>query len=278
MFKGRTLLLVTKHGKGKVISPILEKELGVKCLVTENFDTDMLGTFTGDVERKDDPIMTARKKCLLALEFSSYDLALASEGSFGPHPSLFFVPADDEFLVLIDKKNDLEIIARELSIKTNFSGSEIRTEEELCEFARNAKFPSHRLIVRRTKNDFSEMVKGIGDKHLLKNTFSFFSTNYGAAFVETDMRAMYNPTRMRVIEKATKKLADKIKTSCPVCETPGFGITEVRTGLPCQICNYPTKSTLSYRYSCLKCSYSREEKYPDGKFTEDPMWCDLCNP
>ena len=278
MFKGRTLLLVTKHGKEKVISPILEKELGVKCLVTENFDTDMLGTFTGDVERKDDPIMTARKKCHLALEFSSYDLALASEGSFGPHPSLFFVPADDEFLVLIDKKNDLEIIARELSIKTNFSGSEIRTEEELCEFARNAKFPSHRLIVRRTKNDFSEMVKGIGDKHLLKNTFSFFSTNYGAAFVETDMRAMYNPTRMRVIEKATKKLADKIKTSCPVCETPGFGITEVRTGLPCQICNYPTKSTLSYKYSCLKCSYNREEKYPDGKFTEDPMWCDLCNP
>ena len=112
----------------------------------------------------------------------------------------------------------------------------------------------------------------------MKNTFSFFSTNYGAAFVETDMRAMYNPTRMRVIEKATKKLADKIKTSCSVCETPGFGITEVRTGLPCQICNYPTKSTLSYRYSCLKCSYSREEKYPDGKFTEDPMWCDLCNP
>lgn len=278
MFKGRTLLLVTKHGKEKVISSILEKELGVKCLVTENFDTDMLGTFTGDVERKDDPIMTARKKCLLALEFSSYDLALASEGSFGPHPSLFFVPADDEFLVLIDKKNDLEILARELSIKTNFSGSEIRTEEELCEFARNAKFPSHRLIVRRTKDDFSEMVKGIGDKHLLKNTFSFFSTNYGAAFVETDMRAMYNPTRMRVIEKATNKLADKIKTSCPVCETPGFGITEVRTGLPCQICNYPTKSTLSYKYSCLKCSYSREEKYPDGKFTEDPMWCDLCNP
>jgi len=278
MFKGRTLLLVTKHGKEKVISPILEKELGVKCLVTENFDTDMLGTFTGDVERKDDPIMTARKKCLLALEFSSYDLALASEGSFGPHPSLFFVPADDEFLVLIDKKNDLEIIARELSIKTNFSGSEIRTEEELCEFARNAKFPSHRLIVRRTKNDFSEMVKGIGDKHLLKNTFSFFSTNYGAAFVETDIRAMYNPTRMRVIEKATKKLADKIKTSCPVCETPGFGITEVRTGLPCQICNYPTKSTLSYTYSCLKCSFSREEKYPDGKYAEDPMWCDLCNP
>lgn len=278
MFKGRKLLLVTKHGKERVISPILEKELGVKCLVTANFDTDILGTFTGDVERKDDPVITARKKCLLALELTNYDLAVASEGSFGPHPSLFFVPADDEFLVFVDKKNELEITARELSVKTNFSGSEIRTEEELCDFARKAKFPSHRLIVRRAKDDFSEMVKGIGDKHLLINTFSFFLTNYGTAFVETDMRAMHNPTRLSVIKKATKKLAEKIKANCPWCGTPGFGITEVRKGLPCQICTYPTKSTLSYLYSCLKCSFSKEEKYPDGKYTEDPMWCDLCNP
>lgn len=278
MFRGRTLLVVTKHGKDKVISPIMEKKLGVKCLVTENFDTDMLGTFTGDVDRKDDPIITARKKCLLALELTNYDLAVASEGSFGPHPSLFFVPADDEFLVFIDKKNNLEIIARELSIKTNFNGTEIKTERELLDLVKKAKFPSHRLIVRKSKDDLSEMVKGIGDKYLLKNTFKFFLNNYGSAFIETDMRAMYNPTRLRVIEKATKKLADKIKTGCPECGTPGFGITEARKGLPCKICNYPTNSTLSYIYSCMKCSFSKEKKYPDNKYKEDPMWCDLCNP
>ena len=44
MFQGRELLIVTKHEKEKVISPILERELGVKCVVTDNFDTDILGT------------------------------------------------------------------------------------------------------------------------------------------------------------------------------------------------------------------------------------------
>lgn len=278
MFKGRTLLVVTKHGKEKVISPILEKELGLNCVVTEGFDTDTLGTFTGEVERKDDPIITARNKCILALELTNYDLAIASEGSFGPHPSMFFVPADDEFLVLIDKKNDLEIVDRELSIETNFSGSEIKNEKELNEFAENAKFPSHGLIIRKAKDDFTEIVKGIKNEEQLNSTFNYIISNYGTCFIETDMRAMHNPTRLRVIERLTKKLVDKIKKVCPECGIPGFGVEEVIKGLPCQICNFPTRSTLSYIYSCRKCSFSYEEKYPNGKNTEDPMWCDLCNP
>ena len=67
MFKGRKLVIATKHEKEKVIAPILEKELGVKCFVAPDLDTDLLGTFTGEVERKDDPIITARKKCLIAM-------------------------------------------------------------------------------------------------------------------------------------------------------------------------------------------------------------------
>ena len=63
MFKGRNLIIATKHGKEKVIAPIVEKELGVKCFVTKDLDTDILGTFTGEVERKDDPLTAARKKC-----------------------------------------------------------------------------------------------------------------------------------------------------------------------------------------------------------------------
>lgn len=278
MFRGRTLLIVTKHQKEKVIAPILEKELGVKCVVTENFDTDILGTFTGETERLDDPIITARKKCLMAMELNNCDLAIASEGSFGPHPTIFFVPADDELTLFIDKKNNLEIVARELSTETNFNGSEIKTEAELMDFAKIAKFPSHGLIIRKTNNELKEIVKGITNKEHLKSTFNFFISNYGKCFIETDMRAMYNPTRLKVIEKSTKKLADKINSLCPACNTPGFGITEVTQGLPCQLCNFPTKGILSYSYSCQKCSFSQEEKYPQGKKTEDPMWCDLCNP
>jgi len=154
-------------------------------------------------------------------------------------------------------------------METNFNGSEIKTEKELQEFATNTNFPSHALILRKSKDDCIEIVKGLTDKEQLNKAFYAFITNYGTAYIETDMRAMYNPTRMKVIEKATFKLVDKIKSLCPICETPGFGIIDRKEGLPCEQCHFPTRSTLSYIYSCQKCSYKKEEKYPNGKQKED---------
>ena len=278
MFSGRKLLIATKHEKEKVIAPLLEMELGVKCIVTENFDTDMLGTFTGEVDRKDDPVTTARKKCLLAMQQYDCDMVVASEGSFGMHPSMFFIYADEEIVLFIDKKSDLEIIAKELSTDTNFNGEEIKSEEQLKDFAERIKFPTHGLIVRKEKEDFTEIVKGITDWEKLKTTYNHFLEKYGAAFVETDMRAMYNPSRMKVIEKATQKLIAQIKSCCPQCNTPGFGITDRKEGLPCSLCGIKTRSTLSYIYTCKKCSYTKEEMYPNKITEEDPMYCDMCNP
>ena len=211
MFKGRKLVIATKHDKEKVIGPLIEAAVGVHCFIPENFDTDLLGTFTGEVERKDDPLTTLRNKCLKALELTGCNLGIASEGSFGPHPSIFFVPADDELLIFIDKKNNLEIIVRELSTKTNFNGGEIKTEKQLHEFATNANFPSHGLILRKAKDDFSEIVKGITSWQKLTDTFEIFIGKVGVAYAETDMRALYNPTRMGIIETAAKKLVQKIK-------------------------------------------------------------------
>jgi hypothetical protein len=278
MFKGRTLIIATKHKKEKVIAPILEKELGVKCIVLPDLDTDQLGTFTGEIERKDDPLTTARNKCLLAMESANCDLSVASEGSFGPHPHIFFIPADDEILLFIDKKNDLEITVGLLSTETNFNQAEIKTEKELWAFANEAQFPSHGLILRKAKEDFSDVVKNITNVEQLSCVFNHFISNYGKAYIETDMRAMYNPLRMKVIENATQKLITKIKSCCPNCNMPGFGIVSAKKGLPCQWCNFPTKGILSYAYQCQRCTFSKEEKYPHGKIVEDPMYCDVCNP
>lgn len=278
MFKGRNLLIATKHKKEKVIAPILEKELGVRCFTTDCFDTDELGTFSGEIDRKDDPITTVRRKCLLAMELNNCDLGLASEGSFGPHPSLFFIPANEEFLIFIDKQHDIEIIAREISTDTNFNEAEIKTKDELDSFIQQAKFPSHGLIIKKAKNEFSDVVKGINNLTKLHETFNHFLNSYGTAYIETDMRAMENPTRMSVIEKATYKLAYKINSLCPECKTPGFGITDAKQGLPCERCNLPTRSTLSHIYTCQKCSFTKEEKYPNNKLKEDPTYCDFCNP
>jgi len=278
MFKKRKLIIATKHEKEKVIAPLLEKALGVSCFVDNSFDTDVLGTFTGEIERKLDPIATARQKCLMAMELSGCDLAIASEGSFGPHPSMFFVNADEEFLIFIDKKNGLEIIARELSTETNFNGKEVKTLKELFEVADAANFPSHALILRTSKDDNSETIKGITDKNQLQKAYKKLMDKYSSAFVETDMRAMYNPSRMQVIKAATIKLIDKINSICPNCNMPGFGITDSKSGLKCSLCSSPTNSTLSYIYVCQHCKFTKEEMYPHHKISEDPMFCDYCNP
>jgi len=278
MFEGRKVVIATKHQKEKVIGPTLQNELGMLPFVLDQFDSDLLGTFTGEVERESDALETARMKCLSAMELANCDLGISSEGSFGPHPSMPFIHADDEIMLFIDRKNNLEIFTRILTSDTNFNAIEIKTKSELKDFALKTQFPTHALIVKKSKNDFIDMVKGILDWKILSDTVDTFIQQQGSAYVETDMRAMYNPTRMLVIEKTAKKLASKIKSSCPVCFTPGLGITGIKEGLPCDLCNMPTRSILSYVYECQKCDFVKEDKYPNQKETEDPMYCDFCNP
>lgn len=278
MFENRKLIIATKHQKEKVIAPLLEKALGVKCFVDEKFDSDIFGTFSGEVERTKDALTTARDKCLLAMQKNNCDLGIASEGSFGAHPYVFFSKSDDEWIVLIDKKNNLEIVARELSLKTNFDGRAINTKEELMNFAEQAEFPSHGLILRKSKASNTDVYKGITDLKILKQTFNILNNKYGAVFVETDMRAMFNPTRMEVIENATKNLIQKVKSKCPNCKMPGFDIKKINKGLPCDLCGMPTKSALSHLYICEHCNFVKEKKYPLDKKTEDPMYCNFCNP
>jgi hypothetical protein len=83
---------------------------------------------------------------------------------------------------------------------------------------------------------------------------------------------------MTVIEKTTQKLVQKIKSTCPQCQMPGFGITDTKKGLECSLCGSPTNSTLSYIYTCQHCQFTKEEMYPHNKTAEDPMYCDYCNP
>ena len=278
LFEGRTLLIATKHQKEQALAPILEKELGVKVRVPEQFDTDVFGTFTGEVERIYDPLETARRKCLAAMEQFDCDLAIASEGSFGLHPTMIFVPADSEILLLIDKKNQLELVVREISTDTNFDGEEIKSMAELDAFALKAKFPSHALILRNSRHSLSPIYKGLQDWTELKQTANYLLQTNGGLYAETDMRAMYNPTRMKVIEKCVYRLLDKLKSGCPQCHTPGFAVTAAKSGLPCGNCHAPTRSTLKHVLECKHCGYQEEKLHPYAKQEEDPMYCDVCNP
>lgn len=104
MFENRTLFIATKHKKEEVIRPIFESSIGVKCIVPENFDTDLLGTFSGDIERSLSPVDAAREKCFLIVNNYGGELVVASEGSFFPHPVVGFFPINEEILLFLDIK------------------------------------------------------------------------------------------------------------------------------------------------------------------------------
>lgn len=279
MFKDRVLLIATKHQKEIVLGPVFKENLQVKIFVPHNFNSDMFGTFSGEIERKEDSVTTAKIKCLHALKKYGFDLGIASEGSFGSHPSLPFIPANEEFLVFIDLKNDLEIVERNLSLETNFSTKQISDWKDLVDFAESIHFPSHALILR-TKKDYKthSFIKEINDWVHLKSSYEQLQNEKLDLFAETDMRAMYNPTRMQVIAETGEKLIRKIKSCCPQCKSPGFGITSITTGLPCKFCNAPTNSVLNHHYQCQKCSFLAKDNFPLGKRYEDPLYCSQCNP
>lgn len=278
MFAGRKILIATKHKKENVIAPLFEKQLGATCFVTDLFDTDTLGTFSGEVPRKEDALSTLRNKCHLAMEQNQCDVVIASEGSFGAHPTVFFTSADEELMMLVDQTNELEIVVREISLNTNFSASRINNQADLLEFATRAQFPSHALIMKPSENDYSKVVKGITIYEVLNTSFEDFKRDFGSVYVETDMRANLNPSRMKVIAATAKKLLAAVQSKCPSCDVPGFVVTDALPGLPCSWCNGATRSTLYFLYSCQKCAFTKQEYYPHQKTKEDPAYCDFCNP
>lgn len=278
MFTGRILVIATMHEKEKVLAPIMEQALGVVAFVPDAFNTDQFGTFSGEIPRDASPLETARAKAEAALIHTGYDLALASEGSFGPHPFIGIVPANEEWLILIDKKNNIEVVVRELSAETNYDGRICRSVDEVFEFAKTAGFPEHGLMIRKNKNDFNAVVKGIRDDDILLKTANTFLESNNELFIETDMRGMMNPTRMKVITAVGEKLIKKLNSLCPSCECPGYDVDEIIPGLPCSDCGLPTRTPKAYLYRCKKCGHETTQEFPKGNTTEDPMYCDYCNP
>lgn len=272
-FLGRKVLIASMHGKEKVISPVLER-LGMLPESMEGFDTDRFGTFSGEKERQGDPLTVLNDKCIAAYKETGIDLIVASEGSFGPHPSLYFIPADDELILLKDFRKGLEMYVRELSTETNFNFKDVDSEEDLLGFAQDVGFPEHGLILRSGSNSIE---KGItSEKVLLENYRKLRGTEFSKIRVETDMRALYNPSRMHVIASAAEKLFQAVSSECPACKMPDFSVRTSIPGLPCSLCGLPTTSSKGFIRNCRFCNYEQVEQ--SDRITEDPMYCNSCNP
>jgi hypothetical protein len=279
LFAGRVAVLATMHRKEQAIAPILEASLGVKLAVPSAFDTDAFGTFTGDVKRPADQLATARMKATAALQHTGETLAIASEGSFGPHPQLPFLPCDRELVLLLDHQHQLEIVGEVLSTDTNYRSQTIYSSEEALAFAESVGFPSHGVVVKAAAANLV-LAKGItaADDLIATVEQALDKSHRREARIETDMRALYNPTRMAVIAQATEDLVRAIAQSCPACNCPGFSQIRQFPGLPCGLCGTPTLLTLTVLYRCQRCQFEQRGPGDQGLSAADPSHCPACNP
>ncbi len=279
---GRRAALATMHGKERAIAPPLERAVGLRLVVPPRLDTDSLGTFSGEIPRPGPMRETAIAKARLGMEAATLDLGLASEGSYGPHPDIPFVAAGVELLVLVDDRTGLIVTEQIMFEDSNYDHAVAASLDELGPFLDRVGFPSHGLIVRPNRRHPGEglLFKGLTGEGNLARAIELCrsASPVGEAFIQSDMRAHVNPTRMQKLNDLAERLARRLGCLCPACEAPGFGRIDVEKGLPCAWCGGATFLVRRLVFGCAACDHGELRPRPDGLTKADPGHCVFCNP
>lgn len=265
--------LATRHGKEAIFAPALAR-LGVEVVVAP-VDTDEFGTFSGEVERVGSPIQVVERKARAASEAAGLPVGLASEGSFGTHPTVPFSIVDTELVAWVDTSTDNVVIERASSISTVAPTESIDDPDRCGELRVVRSFPDQAAIVVVEQNGARTVVaKAVRDLDSLCTAVASGLT-IGPVLVEPDLRAHCCPDRRVVIADAVARLVERLSRSCPSCATPGFGSDRALPGLPCALCGLATTRPLADVFECRRCGHSVSEPRPG---TADPTHCDRCNP
>lgn len=277
MYQEIKIILATKHKKEQAIRKPFEDAFNATIIVPDDYDTDQFGTFTGEIPRLDTAYNTVIKKAQEASLKYGFDYAIANEGSFGPHPMIYGVPADIELITFIDHKNDIVVLESEITTETNYAYQDITIDDDYIEFLEKIKFGPHGLIVR-SLNDNAIIAKGINQTDQLKIMLKSLFNDNKVIRLETDMRAMMNPTRMNIINKLAVKLVKRLQQTCNQCKTPGFGAQSVEGNLLCEDCGSETELYKFKVLNCLKCDHHEYTPRPDGLEKAEAKYCQYCNP
>ncbi len=278
-YRGRTIALATKHGKERQIAPPLLDALNLQVYVPESIDTDLLGTFTGEIPRQGSPAEVVLQKACMGMQLCNLPLGLANEGSFGPHPEMPMLIADMELLLFVDDERGIQIQEVLVSEDVVAAQCTARSIDELTLFLTHSCFPSHGLIVR-PHGLYEHIVKGITERETLEQAIkqSAALSPDGLALIETDLRAHMNPTRQRVIARLAERMAQRLLQRCPRCATPGWGRVDVVRGLLCEWCGEATHLVSKAIYGCPLCAYREYVPRSDGLRYAPAAQCSLCNP
>ena len=258
--------IATKHLKEQIIAPrFAQLEIALQVAPV---DTDLLGTFTGEIERVGTPKEVALRKAQLGMQATGLPYGIASEGSIGPDPMVPFLYSDIECLAWVDDLLGIEIVEFHRSMEIVAAHAVIDSGFDLEGFLKKADFPNHGLIVKSKAG----ITKGITNPVDLEKAL----TN-DAISIESDLRSQFSPSRQKNIAVVAQQLVGRLAVLCKQCQNPGFGVVGNLYGLECVECkNCMEKAVRGKRLGCFKCDY-REEIENEKMFVQ-PADCDYCNP
>ena len=271
-------VLTTKHHKLGMIAPAFSEVLGLE-LFDFRADTDLLGTFSGEVDRKLPPKQTAIQKAKIGMRELGIPLGIASEGSVGMDPAMPFANSNTELIVLVDDQRQIEIFESYRSFDIAAIKESVDPKQNLDEILLRAGFPNHKLIASPNQSQNPSFTKGIGSLLELRDSIQKYAdlSEDGLALIQSDLRAHCSPTRAQNIRAAASLLAARIARLCSLCDTPGWGKVGSEHGLDCAQCGMFVPNTPRYEvFGCVKCEHT--EFGPQLRKKADPATCPHCNP
>jgi hypothetical protein len=278
IYQATRVAFLTQHGKERLLRSPLERALGCELLHTDQYNTDLLGTFTNEISRRGSQADAARHKAVIGMGLLGTTVGVGSEGSFGPDPFGGLSAWNVEMVAWLDRERQIEVTGLAQGFAMNLQRT-VRSVEELEQFAREAGFPDHHLVVRPGDDSRETIVKGIRDPDTLRTAFltALQASSGQGVVVENDLRAFCNPTRQAMISRAVDDLIRKLRSACPLCRAPGYCATEHKPGLPCRACGSPTRLARARLMRCARCGH-HEETMAGIPPHADPANCDVCNP
>lgn len=275
-YAGRSIALLTQHGKQQVLREAFTDPLGARLVHTDAYDTDQLGSFTREIPRLDSALITARRKAELAMQLTGLSCAIASEGSFGAGP-VACLPWDEELVLLVDREHGFELVGRAAGPANVFSAASADWDE-VSRWATRAGFPQQQLVVRSGGTAGPCIEKGIADWAALEAAFqrALRAGEGQPCGIECDLRAFASPARMARIGDAARDLLARLGSACPACGMAGFAAVTRVAGLSCEACGSATSLARAEIWRCLRCPHSEQRDL--GRSLASPAHCDVCNP
>lgn len=261
----KTAVLLTKHRKSQQLAPVFY-EMGIELVEINFFNTDQLGTFSGEIQRKLSPNDAALEKAKKAIELTGLNVGVGSEGSFDSGPMAGIFNWNKEIICLYQMEPELVIYASAEG-PTPLRSLKADSIDTLRLILKD--FVGQRWIIRCADG----VLKGLTDSEVIELHQPSF-TGWPIT-LEPDLRAMYSPLRQIMITKAALNLSERLQSKCPNCNMVDFWPDTKEFGPPCKQCASPTNELKALISCCKSCGYSQSKiKNEIG----DILYCPYCNP